>query len=58
MKIFRDDRSQSVTMDRVKEVMNTEHHAEPFDDGELLAAVDKMSDENQVMLADNTLFLI
>lgn len=58
MKIFRDDRTQSVTLDRVKELMNKENHAEPFDDGELLAAVDKMSDENQVMLADNTLFLI
>lgn len=60
MDIFRDERStdQSVTLDRLKEVMNSKHAAEPFDDGEILAAIDTMSDENQVMLAENTLFLI
>jgi hypothetical protein len=58
MELFRDDRSESLTLDRVREVINREHHAEPFDDGELLAAIDTMSDENQVMFADNTIFLI
>lgn len=57
MKIFRDDRTQSITIDRIKEVMNKEH-ADPFDDGEIFAAIEVMSDANQVMLADSTLFLI
>ena len=58
MEIFRDERNQSVSLERVKEVMNSEHANEPFSDGEIHAAIDTMSDENQVMLADNTLFLI
>lgn len=48
----------TITIDRVKEVLNKEHASEPFDDGEILAAIEIMSEENAVMLAENTLFLI
>lgn len=58
MNIFKDDRSMSITIDRVKEVLNKEHASKPFDDGEILAAIEIMSEENQVMLAESTLFLI
>ncbi len=45
-------------VDKVKEHMNKEHPTHKFDNDEIYAAIDKMMEDNQLMLADNVVFLI
>lgn len=56
--LFKSERAQSVSVEKVREHINKENSDEEFSDDELFAAIDKMSDDNQVMLADNMVFLI
>ncbi|KAB0800493.1 hypothetical protein PPYR_06233 [Photinus pyralis] len=55
--IFSTRRSQSLALTNLIEGLN-EGRAEPFAEGEVRAAIQKMSDDNQVMMADDTVFLI
>lgn len=57
-KLFKEERSQTVALGRLKEFLKTEHPDEPFTNDEVDAAVKKMSDANQIMVADEMLFLI
>jgi len=56
--VFKAERAQSVTLDVVKKHMSSNKIEKPFTQEEIMAAVDKMQDENQVMLSDNILFLV
>lgn len=56
--LFKKERAQSVNLDDVKKHMATTHADSPFSNDELMAAIDKMMDENQVMLSDQILFLV
>jgi len=56
--VFKTERAQSVTLDVVKKHMTSNKIEKPFTQEEIMAAVDKMQDENQVMLSDNILFLV
>lgn len=57
-KLFKEERSQTVALGRLKEFFKTEHPAEPFTNDEVDAAIQKMTDANQIMVADDMLFLI
>jgi DNA replication licensing factor MCM3 len=54
---FRDNRAQSLSLVRVRDSVNTDN-VEPFTQGEIRAAIDQMTEENQVMMADGIVFLI
>lgn len=56
-KAFRDNRTQSLSLERVTEFLEKEA-AERFSCGEILAAIKQMTDDNQVMMADGIVFLI
>ena len=56
--VFKTERAQSVTLDKVREFVNNLHSDAPFGEDELKAAINKMMDDNQIMLADNVVFLI
>ncbi|EFA12381.1 DNA replication licensing factor Mcm3 [Tribolium castaneum] len=54
---FRDNRAQSLSLARIRDSVNTDNIA-PFSQGEIRAAIDQMTEANQVMLADGIVFLI
>lgn len=56
-KIFREARTASLAVARIKQTLNAEHST-PFTDGEIKAAIEKMEEENQVMVSDGIVFLI
>lgn len=45
-------------MQRVTEYIKAEHPSQPFSQDELDAAIQKMTDANIIMVADDMLFLI
>lgn len=57
-KLFKQEHAQSLTIDRVRKQVDADAVDEPFSDDELMAAIDKMQDDNQIMLSDNIIFLI
>ena len=57
-KFFREIHSQSSPMTELKKYFKEKVTAEPFTEGEIDAAIVKMSDEGLVMLTDDLLFLI
>ncbi|CAH0552759.1 unnamed protein product [Brassicogethes aeneus] len=56
-KAFRENRTQSLSLAKVKDFVNTSS-ASPFSQGEISAAIEKMTEDNQVMMADGIVFLI
>lgn len=54
---FQENRTQALSLSRVKEFVNKDN-ATPYSQGEISAAIEKMSDDNQVMMADGIVFLI
>ncbi|XP_039290913.1 zygotic DNA replication licensing factor mcm3 [Nilaparvata lugens] len=58
--LFRSERSETLRYQRAMTLMNEQqqHQQRPFTEGEAAAAVQQMSDANQVMYADGMLFLI
>ncbi|KAK0085239.1 hypothetical protein PV325_005529 [Microctonus aethiopoides] len=56
-KLFQQQRAQSLSLTKVKQFVNTEHSPE-FTAGEITAAIHKMTEANQLMLADEQIFLI
>lgn len=60
---FRQQREQSIPLVQLVKVINTEASGggaveEPFDSGEVQAAIARMTDANKIMLADDIVFLI
>jgi hypothetical protein len=58
VKVFREERAQSLTLERVVEFANGEQSGEPFSQGEVSAVVTQMTDANQIMVAGGMVFLI
>lgn len=58
MRVFREERKDSISTERVKEFINTEHVTEEFSESEFNGAIAKMTEDNQIMIADNFVFLI
>ncbi|CAK9815716.1 DNA replication licensing factor Mcm3 [Anthophora quadrimaculata] len=56
-KLFQQQRAQSLPLSRVREYINSEQ-TEEFTSGEITAAINKMSDANQIMAADDNIFLM
>ncbi|KAK9888550.1 hypothetical protein WA026_000795 [Henosepilachna vigintioctopunctata] len=56
-RLFKENRTQSLPLSRIKESINSEQSAS-FSQGEILAAIERMTDDNQVMMSDGIVFLI
>ena len=56
-KLFQQQRAQLLPLSRVREYINAEQ-SEEFTPGEITAAINKMSDANQIMAADDNIFLM
>jgi DNA replication licensing factor MCM3 len=57
-KLFQQEHAQSLSVDRVRLQVNEDNASAAFPDEELMAAIDKMQEDNQIMLSDNIIFLI
>ncbi|KAM6181251.1 DNA replication licensing factor MCM3 isoform 2-T2 [Erethizon dorsatum] len=57
LNVFRDAHAQSVGLTHLTESINRDKE-EPFSEEEVQAALDKMQDDNQVMLSEGIVFLI
>lgn len=57
-KAFRDARSESLSFEKIKEFVNKENENEIFSQGEIDSAVVRMTDDNQIMVADGIVFLV
>ncbi|XP_045577097.1 zygotic DNA replication licensing factor mcm3 isoform X3 [Salmo salar] len=57
LEVFRSTQSQPVGMNSLMESVNKDSDA-PFTPTEIRAALDRMQDDNQIMVADNIIFLI
>ena len=57
-KIFKQEHKQSLTMDKIRQQVDADHAGVEFSDAELWAAVDRMQEDNQIMVSDNVVFLI
>lgn len=55
---FREARSQSLAMTRLKDSINDSVGREVFTQGEIHAAIARMTDDNQIMMSDGIVFLI
>ncbi|CAH0582874.1 unnamed protein product [Chrysodeixis includens] len=56
--LFREERANSLPLSRVTSYVNDKFSHESFDDAEIQAALHKMTQDNQVMMADDIVFLI
>ncbi|KAJ8950687.1 hypothetical protein NQ318_012767 [Aromia moschata] len=54
---FRENRAQSLSLIRIREFVNTDNSS-PYTQGEINTAIERMTDDNQVMSADGIVFLI
>lgn len=58
LNVFKAEHAQSLEFKKVREFVNKENAGAEFDDDEMHSAIQKMMDDNQIMLSDNVLFLI
>uniref|UniRef100_A0A0N7ZDG1 DNA replication licensing factor MCM3 n=1 Tax=Scylla olivacea TaxID=85551 RepID=A0A0N7ZDG1_SCYOL len=58
LKLLKEEHTQTVAMTRVTEYVNAAHPDQPFGSDEIDAAVERMTEANQIMVADGMLFLI
>lgn len=58
LKLFKERHAQSVPMNELNDFMTEQNLKEPFTPEEIGVALDKMSDLNQVMVANDIVFLI
>ncbi|TMW46852.1 hypothetical protein DOY81_008069 [Sarcophaga bullata] len=56
-RLFRDAREQSLSLARITSSLN-ENNEEPFSKSEIEGAINRMTDDNQIMVADGIVFLI
>ena len=56
--IFKDERCHSLAVDRVREAVNQGNTDCPLSDDEFLAVLKIMMDENKIMVANETIYLI
>ena len=58
LSLFRKEHVQTLPVERIRTHVNDENKDDQFKDEELYAAIDKMMSDNQIMLSDDTVFLI
>ncbi|XP_059054526.1 DNA replication licensing factor Mcm3 [Achroia grisella] len=56
--LFRDERVNMLPLERITTYMNEKYSHETFDSDEIQAALERMTVDNQVMMADDIVFLI
>lgn len=56
--MFRKQRAQSLTLTHIQQNINTDSSEQRFTPQEVTGALNQMTEENQVMLADGIVFLI
>jgi DNA replication licensing factor MCM3 len=56
--LFRESRAQSLPSSRFRDYLAEKHSAQPFQSHETRAAFERMTDANQIMVADDIIFLI
>ena len=56
--LFRESRAQSLPSTRFRQYLTEQHTTEPFRANEIRAAFERMTDANQIMVADDIIFLI
>lgn len=56
--LFRESRAQSLPSSRFHQYLTEQHSSQPFKASEIRAAFERMTDANQVMVADDIIFLI
>jgi len=56
--LFKEAHSQSIELDRIRTQVNLDNDGAEFDEAELMAAINKMQEDNQIMLSENIVFLI
>lgn len=56
--LFRESRAQSLPSSRFREYLVEQHSSQPFREHETRAAFERMTDANQIMVADDIIFLI
>jgi len=57
-KLFKQEHKQSLSMNQLRQQVDADHPGVEFSDAELSAAVNRMQDDNQIMVSDNIVFLI
>ena len=57
-KLLKERRTQTLPMAEVRSYLAEQHAARPFTAGEIEAATERMMEANQLMVADDQLFLI
>lgn len=57
-KAFRDARTETLSFEKLKDFVNKENENEIFSQGEIDSAVIRMTDDNQIMVADGIVFLV
>lgn len=57
-KAFRDAREQSMSLTKITDYINKDNETAVFTPSEISSAVEKMTDDNQIMVADEIVFLI
>lgn len=56
--LFRESRAQSLPSARFRQYLAEQHSSQPFKGHEIRAAFERMTDANQIMVADDIIFLI
>lgn len=54
---FRETRSQSLSLTQIRQIINS-NNTSPFTNGEMNAAIEQMTNDNQVMLNNDMVYLI
>lgn len=57
-KMFKDSHAQSLSLLRIRENINKEYPSHQFSEDEIKAALNEMAENNQVMVAEEIVFLI
>lgn len=57
-KVFRESRDSSLPVDRIVNYINQNSGDEAFSQGEIKSALERMTNDNQIMVADDIVFLI
>ena len=57
-KLLKERRTQTLPMSEVRSYLAEQHASRPFSTGEVEAATERMMEANQLMVADDQLFLI
>lgn len=58
VRAFSSEHAQSLPLERLTQLVNSDHHDNPFAPSEVGGALDRMQEANQVMVSEGVVFLI